>query len=320
MKNKKLILLAGIILMLIIVVGIMLVCGNKKQAYVISRITAPRYGEISLKISATGTVLPKNRLEIKPAIDGRVEKIFVSEGQKVRSGQILALMSSTERAALIDAARAQGAESLKYWESAYRTTPIIAPITGTVIVRAIEPGQSVNSATAILVLSDRLIVRASVDETDIGSVMEGQNVIINLDAYPEVRAEGRVDLISFESTTRDNVTMYEVDIVPKTVPPVFRSGMTANVDIITRTKGHALLVPTEAIYMDNRIGYVWYMKNKNSEPRKRIVTTGLFDEQNTEILAGLTDKDSIAIMAEKSATQEVKKSGNPFMPQRTKTR
>ena len=59
-------------------------------------------GDIRQTILASGTVKPENRLEIKPPIAGRVEQVLVNEGQKVRKGQILAWMSSTERAALLD--------------------------------------------------------------------------------------------------------------------------------------------------------------------------------------------------------------------------
>ena len=123
----------------------------------------PVSGDIRLTVSTTGTVLPKNRLELKPSVAGRVEKILVSEGDKVKSGQVLVLMSSTDRAALIDAARLQGGEALKYWQDAYKLIPIVSPINGTVIVRSVEPGQTVTTSDDIIVISDRLIVKAQVD-------------------------------------------------------------------------------------------------------------------------------------------------------------
>ncbi|NDG86305.1 MAG: biotin/lipoyl-binding protein, partial [Proteobacteria bacterium] len=57
-------------------------------------------------IVATGTVSPENRLVIKSPVAGRIEKILVKEGQKVWKGQVLAWISTTERAALLDSARA----------------------------------------------------------------------------------------------------------------------------------------------------------------------------------------------------------------------
>jgi len=65
-------------------------------------------GNILASIPATGTVMPRNRLEIKPPVAGRVEQILVNEGHNVRKGEILAWMSSNDRAALLDAARAKG--------------------------------------------------------------------------------------------------------------------------------------------------------------------------------------------------------------------
>lgn len=65
-------------------------------------------GNLEVTILATGTVQPENRLEIKPPVPGRIEEVLVKEGQVVKRGDVLAWMSSTERAALLDAARSQG--------------------------------------------------------------------------------------------------------------------------------------------------------------------------------------------------------------------
>lgn len=70
-------------------------------------------GKITVKILSTGTVQPENRLQIKSPVAGRVDRVLVTEGQKVKKGQIIAWLSSTERAALIDAARTQGKEEIK---------------------------------------------------------------------------------------------------------------------------------------------------------------------------------------------------------------
>jgi len=319
MTNRKKIVLICAAAAAVILVAVFYTVKKNGKKETISRIVKPHIGEIHTSVSATGTVLPYNRLEIKPQVNGRMESVLVSEGQRVHKGQILGWMSSTERAALIDAARAQGASSLKYWEDAYRPIAIIAPITGTVIVREIEPGQAVLTNAAILVLSDRLIVKADVDETDIGRVKEGQRVVISLDAYPEVNVEGRVDLIEYESTTVNNVTMYKVNIIPDRVPDVYRSGMTANVNIIEEARKNILLIPTEAIAADNGKSYVWIVSGKKN-PEKRTITVGISDDQNTEIISGLTVNDRVAILAQAGISLDAKKSTNPFMPQRKKAR
>jgi macrolide-specific efflux system membrane fusion protein len=50
---------------------------------------------IEITIEASGTVEPRNRIEIKPPIGGRTEDVLVKEGQQVTKGEIIALMSST---------------------------------------------------------------------------------------------------------------------------------------------------------------------------------------------------------------------------------
>ena len=212
----------------------------------------------------------------------------------------------------------QGSGSLKYWEEAYRAIPLVAPINGTVIVKSVEPGQTVTTASTILVLSDRLIVAADVDETDIGKVKLGQSVIVSLDAYPDVKAKGRVNLIKYESKIVSNVTMYEVDIIPVKVPEVFRSGMTANVEIIEKVKERVLLLPSEAVFTDSNKSYIYILAEQGKKSEKREVQTGLADDQNIEIISGLRESDTVLIIEKKNPALEGIKGGSPFMPTRKK--
>jgi macrolide-specific efflux system membrane fusion protein len=275
----------------------------------------PTIGSIKSFISTTGEVKPQNRLEIKPPIAGRIEEIKVKEGDKVEKGDVLALMSSTERAALLDAARAEGEESLKYWQEAYKAVPLVAAINGEVIVRAVEPGQTITSSDAVVVLSDRLIVKANVDEVDIGKVKVGQKAIVGLDAYPEIEVEGTVDHISYESTLINNVTIYEVDILPEEMPEVFRSGMSANVDIIKESKDNILIIPLEAVKQNEEGNFVYINQGNSKKPVERKVKLGISDGENTEIISGIDKNDKILITAQRYLSIQDNTSGeNPFMP------
>ncbi len=319
MKNKK----WGIYFSLLIILTISIIIkikGTRPTEDIVREIN-PIYGDIQTSISTTGTVQPQNRLEVKPPISGRIEEILVSEGERVKAGQTLAWMSSTERAALLDAARAEGEETLRYWQEAYKPTPLIAPIDGEVIVRAVEPGQTVTSNDAVIVLSDRLIVNAQVDETDIGKVKSEQAAMINLDAYPQIRVKAKVDHISYESKTVNNVTIYEVDILPERVPEVFRSGMSANVDIIEKSKRNILLIPREAVRYDKKGGFVFLFQKGGPKPVKRRIELGLFDDRNIEVVSGLEAKDKIIIKTQKYLPSEGNNLGkNPFMPSRKRKR
>lgn len=305
-------------LLLILVIAIVLVIIRARQnsrPAEATREISPTFGSIQSFISTTGVVEPQNRLEIKPPINGRIEEIKVKEGERVKVGQTLAWMSSTERAALLDAARAQGEESLKYWQEAYKATPLLAPIEGEVIVRAVEPGQTVTSTEAVVVLSDRLIVKAKVDETDIGKVKVDQEAVISLDAYPEIKVKAKVDHISYESEIINNVTIYEVDVLPERVPEVFRSGMSANVEIIEESKDDTLIIPLQAVKQDQEGSFVLLSQAKGQEPLRRRVTLGISDEENVEVVSGIDVKDKILIVTQSYLpSQNNKSKGSPFMP------
>ncbi|MBU1006131.1 MAG: biotin/lipoyl-binding protein, partial [Candidatus Omnitrophica bacterium] len=127
-KNKNKIITA--VILIFIVILLFKVSGKGQEAGTNSSgsIIQPVIGDVSVTVSTTGIIEPQNRLEIKPSISGRIEDILVREGDRVEIGDILAWMSSTERSALMDAARSQSSEALKYWEEAYKKTPIISPI------------------------------------------------------------------------------------------------------------------------------------------------------------------------------------------------
>ena len=288
--------------------------GSKPPKEAVKEI-APAYGTIQTTITSTATVLPQNRLEIKPPINGRIDQILVKEGEDVKTGQTIAWMSSTERAALLDAARARGAEAVKYWEDVYKSTPLISPIDGEVIVSTDEPGQTVTAADVIVVLSDRLIVQAQIDETDIGRVKLEQEAVISLDAYPAIKVKGKVDHIYYESTIVNNVTMYKVDIIPETVPEVFRSGMTATVNIIDRSKENVLMIPLDAVKNGKGGSYVLLSPGPDKKPIERNTETGISDDKNIEVVSGLGANDKIIeVMQKYMPSKGSSGATNPFMP------
>ncbi len=270
-------------------------------------------GNIETYVDASGTVQPQNRLEIKAPIAGRMDEVLVDEGQDVKKGQILAWMSSTERAALLDAARSSSVENVKEWEKLYRPTPVVAPLSGMIISRKVEPGQTFTASDAILVMSDRLTVKAKLDETDIASIKTGNVANIILDAYPETKIPATVDQIAFEATTVNNVTTYIVDVLPGSVPEFMRSGMTANVTFTQETRTNILLVPNEAIKYKEKIAYV-LVPSRNSKPIEKEITTGITNGKDTEVLSGLDENSTVLLP--KLSLNGIKKTINPFTPTR----
>ncbi|TGM02441.1 efflux RND transporter periplasmic adaptor subunit [Leptospira jelokensis] len=282
---------------------------QSKQDYKIESAIVSR-GDLVVTVRATGTAIPKNRLEIKPPIAGRVESILVEEGNQVGKGKILAWMSSTERAALLDAARAKGADELKKWEDFYKPTPVISPLRGLVIASNISPGQTVTQQDILYVLSDNLMVQAKVDETDLSKIKIGQKANIVVDSFSDEPIQAKVKHIGYEAVIENNVTMYNVDLDLNRIPGYLRSGMSITVDFILSEEKDVLLVPNEFIKRNGGKGVI--LIKENELYKESIVTIGSFDDQNTAVLFGLKEGESVF---RKKKIQDSKKSngsGGPF--------
>lgn len=297
--NKKVFVMVGIFLIMVGGITFWFQANNKKKVAVEHVRVSVGINDIKLVVTAVGTVQPRNRLEVIPPITGRIEKILVKEGDEVKEGQILAYMSSLERAALLDSAKSYGRERVKYWEEVYKPTPVIAPITGRVIVRNIEPGQTVNSNTPIIVLSDKLYVLAQIDEIDIGKIKIGQEVKVKLDAFKQNEIKGKVGSISYESKVVSNVTVYEVWIDLEDIPDFFRSGMNGELEIILVNKEGVLSLPVSAIKYEGEEAFV-NLSVSDEKTLKTKIVTGITDRKNMEILSGLSSKD--VVLVESKAT------------------
>jgi len=299
--------------------------------------------DLRTTIKSTGEIQPRNRLDVKPPIAGRLEELLLDEGDKVDQGQLIGWVSSTERATLLDAARATSIEELEYWQSLFKPTPLISPLKGTIIARNFEPGQSINANDAVVVIADDLIVIANLDETDIGLVKLGQKVNVRLEAYPDREFSCKVEKIAYDARTVSNVTMYEVDVHPEQLPPFARSGMTANLEFTVEEKKGVLTVPTSAIQQkfvdetmseinefptqsetgegnkNKAVSFVLIDSSDPDHPEQKIIKTGISDESYTEVLEGLEEGAEVLIQ---KFTLNAKTSSrkNSFMSARSKGR
>ncbi|MBL8023187.1 MAG: efflux RND transporter periplasmic adaptor subunit [Elusimicrobia bacterium] len=250
-------------------------------------------GPIEESVDATGAIVPLNRIEIKPPMAGRIENLLVDEGSVLSKGKIMAWMSSSDRAAILDAARAQGTDVFKRWEDDYKATPIVAPLSGTVILRNVVVGQTVDSSSVLFAMSDTLIVLAQVDESDIGRVTIGMPARITLDAYPDVPVEGRVSDILYEGKNVSNVITYGVKVLPAEIPSFFRSQMTANVRFVVRRNPSAILVAASAVQIPAVGPPQVLVQGPEGKPIPRDIKTGIESGDKIEVLSGLIPGDQV---------------------------
>ena len=132
-------------------------------------------------------------------------------------------------------------------------TYIRAPISGTVINRAVEIGQTVAasfSAPELFVIAHDLHemkVETSVDEADVGRLRDGLPTRFTVDAYPDREFRGRVTQIRKAPNESQNVVTYKVIVTARNDDLSLFPGMTANVEIVLGSRNNVLTVPNSAL-------------------------------------------------------------------------
>lgn len=143
--------------------------------------------------------------------------------------------------------------TLKRAKTNLENARIRSPITGTVMTRSIEKGQTVaasySTPTLFVIAEDlsRMQIEASVDESDIGQIREKQSVRFTVQAYPDETFTGAVSQIRLNPTTVSNVVTYTVMVDAANPKGFLLPGMTATLDFIVAQVKDTLLVPNAAL-------------------------------------------------------------------------
>jgi len=297
LRNRWVVISAVVAAVVVVIVVVALKSGRGgRGGSAASRPVRATVGVFRLTVQESGTVQPLNKVQILPPVGGRIDRILVREGAYVKRGQTLAWMSSSDRAVLLDNARAKGEAEVKYWEEAYQPTPIIAPADGLIIARNVVEGQTVSAGTGLYDLSDRLIVEASVDETDLGKIRSEQRAEITVDAYPDKPFNAHVMLIGHSAVKVNNVVSYLVQLDPDRTPGVLRAGMTANVNFILSEMRQVVLLPAYAVKgAENTTVTLSVVAGRKGKPESRQVTLGPTDGVQVVVTSGVKEGEGVLV-------------------------
>lgn len=219
-------------------------------------------------------------------------------------------------------------------------TSIYAPADGTISVLNVELGERVlgtqqMAGTELMRVANlnNMEVEVDVNENDIVKIKEGDLADVEVDAYLKKKFKGVVTSISNSASstlTADQVTNFKVKVrivkesyqdllvgKPATYSP-FRPGMTATVDIITKTKRNVLAVPISAVVVKSDTTAVSISDKKIPDPKEdknvvpknekklecvflkvgdkakiKIIKTGIQDDTNIEVLSGVKNGDVV---------------------------
>ncbi len=171
--------------------------------------------------------------------------------QKVLAQADYDLALSTYETAVTNASSAQAALNRAKINLRYST--IIAPISGVVVSRAVDVGQTVaasfSTPTLFTIANDltKMQVQANIDEGDIGKIKVGLDVKFTVDAYPELTFNGTVRQVRLLPVVTQNVVNYTVIIDVPNPDLKLLPGMTANITVLVQEVKDILRVPSTAL-------------------------------------------------------------------------
>ena len=209
----------------------------------------------------------------------RAKQMRASSGGKLPADKEMdALQTAYDRAlarqASAKAQVKQARSALSADDDDLSKSAIVSPIDGIILVRNIEPGQTVAAALQTPILFSiaenlsQMDLVVSVDEADIGSVKEGQPAAFSVDAYPDRSFNATIDKVKLNSKIVDGVVTYESTLKVENADELLRPGMTATAEITVKSIANALLVPNAALrYRPSELGeeerddaeYVWVL-------------------------------------------------------------
>jgi HlyD family secretion protein len=180
-----------------------------------------------------------------------------------------------------------------------------SPITGIVLSQSVFQGDPVvpltnfQPGTELCSLADMssLLFKGTVDEIDVGKIVDGMEAEIQIGALPDTKIPGRVDRIFPKAKKEGNATLFDIWIVIKeTAGVTLRAGFSATAGIQIRERKQVVLIPERLVVFEDgkRFVEVPDSESKGEQKTRKIeIQTGLSDGLNIEVLSGLKEGDKV---------------------------
>ncbi len=354
--KKFLTILVGLIFIVALIGTIFFLWKKSQKKPVVYATESPRIADIVKKTVATGSVVPRQEVAIKPQISGIIEAILVDPGRAVKKGDLIARIrmvpnmvdlndaqNRLERARIgLEQAQADfdrnqklvqdgtiAAATFQTFEIAFKkaqeelkgaednleliskgtsramtdttNTLVRSTIEGMVLEVPVEVGHSVieantfNDGTTIATIADMddMIFEGFVDESEVGKLNPGMQLLLTIGAIPDHRIEATLDHIAPKGVDKNGAIQFEIRAAVKPQSSVFiRANYNANADIVLDRRDRVLSIDESLLQFDGEKPFV----EIETAPQLFLhgdVKIGLSDGIQIEVLSGLSQTDKI---------------------------
>jgi HlyD family secretion protein len=331
---------------------------KSREKEIVYETEQPSYKDIISKTVATGSVVPRQEIEIKPQESGIITEIYVEPGDKLKKGDLIARIQIIPEMVQVNNAESQldkakiafrnaeveykrtkdlynnGViaeseyldEQMRFDNAkvdldaadnnlqliregvtkkmgAHTNTIIKATIEGMVLDVPVEVGNSViksntfNDGTTIAILADmnEMIFEGKVDETEVGKIMEGMDLVLSIGAIENEKFDAKLEYISPKGIEENGAIQFEIKADVNLKEGQFiRAGYSANADIVLQRRDSVLSINEKLLQFENDTAFIEIEVGEQVFERKQI-ETGLSDGIQIEIKSGVTKDDKIKV-------------------------
>lgn len=234
-------------------------------------------GNLGLTLKVAGRVSPNlnKTAKISPTLEGRITKLTVDVGDKVKKGDVLAVLESPELVG--------------------RALEIHSPIDGVLTNRAATTGELLDKGKDFLTVSDPtdLWVIAEVKEKDIAALKVGQKATFSVLSYPDKKFSGTI--IRLGSEVEEDSRTLEARINVDKDQALLKPGMFADVSLVTTMLEGVITIPDEALQTEGDEQVV-FVALDDHQFEKRVVKVGLEEGAKVQILDGIGKGDNVVTL------------------------
>jgi len=318
------------------VVSLLWGCGTQEAAITILPDTTPVTVVEVQPVMTVETLIVSGALEAHKTaplnflVSGRVDRVYVDEGDRVTEGQTLAVVERDDYVSQLEIAeagllRAQDAfdrfqplvEEGAFAESSFvelksglaqaiavrdiakkrlKDTELRTPIPGIVGMKNVEVGQMVSPEVPVftVVKTDVIVARVAVPESEVRKVEIGQSAEVTISALRDLQTGGKVSLVGAVANPQTRSYTVKVELGN----PGFRllPGMIVQARIQTGVEISSLTVPVQAILRDaDNLTYVFTVNPNQCRAERRRVSPGTVLQNAIEIISGLEPGDMVIV-------------------------
>ncbi len=356
---KKALKILGVLLLIAIFGWVVFYLYNQsKQDPIVYETEEVGIDNISQKTVATGSVVPRQEIEIKPQESGIITEIYVEAGDKLKKGDLIAKIQIIPEMVQVNNAESQ----LKKAEIAFNNaeieykrkkelydkgviaqseyleeqmqydnakqdviaadnnlqlikkgvtknmgtqtnTIIRATIDGMVLDVPVKVGNSViksnsfNDGTTVAILADmnQMVFEGKVDETEVGKIKEGMDLLLSIGAIDKEKYNAKLEFIAPKGVEENGAIQFEIKAAVKLKEGQFiRSGYSATADIVLDKRDSVMVIKEKLITFSNDSAFVDVQQGEQNFI-KTYVTTGLSDGINIEVVSGIKEGDKLKV-------------------------